>query len=88
MYQLYSQSGCIFECKMRLGKTKTLGACTPWFYPSPDTNMCDPWQTQIFLSAVLDGGAAKTCGHCLPDCESVTLDITQNRPESRHTDLS
>ena len=24
---------------------------------SADTNMCDPWQTQIFLSAVMDGGA-------------------------------
>ena len=32
--QLYSQSGCIFECKMRIGKAKTMGGCTPWFYPS------------------------------------------------------
>ena len=59
MYSLYSQSGCIFECKMRLGKSRTVGGCTPWFYPSADTNMCDPWQTQIFLSAVLDGGAGQ-----------------------------
>ena len=34
MYQLYSQSGCIFECKMQIGKEKTFGGCTPWFYPS------------------------------------------------------
>ena len=60
MYSLYSQSGCIFECKMRLGKAKTVGGCTPWFYPSKDTNMCDPWQTQMFLSAVLDGGAGQS----------------------------
>lgn len=79
MYQLYSQSGCIFECKMRIGRAKTRGGCTPWFYPTRgksvvmtrppstssllliyimlDTNMCDPWQTQIFLSAIMDGGA-------------------------------
>ena len=34
MYQLYSQSGCIFECKMRIGQSKTEGGCTPWFYPT------------------------------------------------------
>ena len=34
MYQLYSQSGCIFECKMRIGQAKTEGGCTPWFYPT------------------------------------------------------
>ena len=86
MYQLYSQSGCIFECKMRLGKTKTLGGCTPWFYPSPDTNMCDPWQTQIFLSAVLDGGAAKTCGHCLPDCVSTVYSSSVSATPLRRCD--
>ena len=79
MYQLYSQSGCIFECKMRIGQSKTEGGCTPWFYPtrgelSPvdyqnkltyitnivsDSNMCDPWQTQVFLSAVMDGGSGE-----------------------------
>ena len=78
MYQLYSQSGCIFECKMRIGKAKTFGGCTPWFYPTrgrfrirrinhnhhftklmTDSNMCDPWQTQVFLSAVMDGGSGE-----------------------------
>ena len=54
MYKLYSQSGCIFECKMRIGKAQA-GGCTPWFYPTKNTNMCDPWQTQIFLSAIMDG---------------------------------
>ena len=68
MYSLYSQSGCIFECKMRLGKAKTVGGCTPWFYPSKDTNMCDPWQTQMFLSAVLDGGAGQS-SLCSVSCE-------------------
>ena len=24
-----------------------------------DSNMCDPWQTQIFLSAVMDGGSGE-----------------------------
>ena len=86
MYQLYSQSGCIFECKMRLGKTRTLGGCTPWFYPSPDTNMCDPWQTQVFLAAVLDGGAAKTCGHCLPDCVSTVYSSSVSATPLRRCD--
>ena len=50
MYQLYSQSGCVFECKMRLGQARTVGGCTPWFYPTKETNMCDPWQTQVSTS--------------------------------------
>ena len=33
-HRLYSQSGCVFECKMRMGRAKTIGGCTPWFYPS------------------------------------------------------
>ena len=32
--RLYSQSGCVFECKMAMGRAKTIGGCTPWFYPS------------------------------------------------------
>ena len=39
---------------MRIGKAQA-GGCTPWFYPTKNTNMCDPWQTQIFLSAIMDG---------------------------------
>ena len=39
MYQLYSQSGCIFECKMRIGQSKTEGGCTPWFYPTRGEQM-------------------------------------------------
>ena len=80
MYQLYSQSGCIFECKMRIGQAKTFGGCTPWFYPTRgemrtrennyyftklDSNMCDPWQTQVFLSAVMDGGSGKQMANIL-----------------------
>ena len=101
MYSLYSQSGCIFECKMRLGKARTVGGCTPWFYPSADTNMCDPWQTQTFLSAVLDGGAgqfserfltsdfsslAKSCGHCLPDCVSTVYTSSVSATPLRRCD--
>ena len=37
-----------------------------------DKNMCDPWQTQIFLSAILGGSAGRGCAHCLPDCVSTT----------------
>ena len=37
-----------------------------------DTNMCDPWQTKIFLSAILGGSSGPGCAHCLSDCVSTT----------------
>ena len=48
--------------------------------------MCDPWQTQIFLAAVLDGGAAKTCGHCLPDCVSTVYSSSVSATPLRRCD--
>jgi len=69
MHKLYSQSGCTFECKLAVGREMT-GGCTPWYYPSLDTNICDPWQTKIFLEAIFGGVTADKCSHCLPDCES------------------
>merc|ERR1719350_2591913 len=39
LHRLYSQSGCTFECKLAVGREET-GGCTPWYYPSSDTNIC------------------------------------------------
>ena len=48
--------------------------------------MCDPWQTQVFLAAVMDGGAAQTCGHCLPDCVSTVYSSSVSATPLRRCD--
>ena len=31
------------------------------YYPSKDTNICDPWRTQIFLQAIFGGVSPERC---------------------------
>ena len=38
LFRLYSQSGCVFECRLQYGRSILEAAgCTPWFYPSLGT---------------------------------------------------
>ena len=80
-YKSYTFSNCMFECSIKAAQAEL--QCSLWFLPHP-TGMviCDPWAGFQF-SAILESGGGD-CAHCLPDCESVTLDITQNR-QSPHT---
>jgi hypothetical protein len=40
IYRRYSQSGCVFECRLQYGRSILEGAgCTPWFYPSLGTSI-------------------------------------------------
>ena len=83
-YKSYTFSNCMFECSIKAAQA--LLKCSLWFLPHPSGMViCDPWSGFRF-SAILESGGGE-CGHCLPDCESVTLDITQNRPESTQSDL-
>ena len=36
------------------------------YYPSKDTNICDPWRTQIFLQAIFGGVSPERCQHHPP----------------------
>ena len=82
-YKDYTFSNCMFECSIKAAQAQL--RCSLWFLPHP-TGMviCDPWAGFQFAAILESGGG--DCGHCLPDCESVTLDITQNRPQSSHPD--
>ena len=78
-YKDYTFSNCMFECSIKAAQA--LLKCSLWFLPHPSGMViCDPWSGFRF-SGILESGGGD-CGHCLPDCESVTLDITQNRPQS------
>lgn len=82
-YKSYTFSNCMFECSIKTAQA--LLKCSLWFLPHPSGMViCDPWSGFRF-TAILESGGGK-CGHCLPDCESVTLDITQNRPQSIEPD--
>ena len=36
------------------------------YYPSKDTNICDPWRTQIFLQAIFGGVSPERCHYHPP----------------------
>ena len=79
-YQSYTFSNCMFECSILQAQTEL--QCSLWYLPHP-TGMviCDPWAGFEFTK-ILNSGDGE-CGHCLPDCESVSLEVRQNRAELR-----
>ena len=82
-YRSYTFSNCMFECSIKKAQAEL--SCSLWYLPHP-TGMviCDPWSGFEFSKILARGGGE--CGECLPDCESVTLDVRHNRAELRDCD--
>ena len=82
-YKSYTFSNCTFECSIKAAQSQL--SCSLWYLPHP-TGMviCDPWSGFEFTKILASGGGE--CAHCLPDCESVTLDVRQNKARLRDCD--
>ena len=75
----YSQPACLFECGLSWAASSSGLTCLPWFFPplnpSPSAEICDPWDTQIFLAA-LRRAPRSSCTQCLPDCQTTTYTVS------------
>ena len=55
VYNVYSQSNCIFECSIEYAQQRMLDmlntSCIPWYYPSVDSEITfrNPWQMDDFF---------------------------------------
>ena len=60
VYNVYSQSNCIFECSIEYAQQRMLDmlntSCIPWYYPSVDSEITfrNPWQMDDFFYYMFD----------------------------------
>ena len=76
IYRQYSREACILECS--LGKAASRCGCTPWNYPSVETedtgNICDVFGNFCFAEAMEEVTTNNTC-QCPKNCRSVTYSL-------------
>ena len=92
LFQIYSQSNCIFECLLKIVQTKATetqnltSPCIPWYFPfSGDvTQVCDPW-TSNYIESIWNL-SNDSCSSCLPDCNVYNYKYSLSQEPFRQCD--
>ncbi len=85
VHNIYSQSACLFECKLK--NAARLCKCSAWDYPriEPSTDIClNKTMAQCFQDIMANDIYGSDCD-CLNDCEHVTYNMDLHVSSLRNT---
>ncbi len=85
LFNIYSQSACMFECKLKLAIMEC--NCSAWDYPrfDPEANLCLGSEANLCFHNVLEAETLNNeCG-CLNDCEYVNYEVDIHVTTLQHT---
>lgn len=82
LFQVYTQSACIYECRVKRAHAKA--GCIGWEHPhlvladGSFTKVCDRTNRGVFSDAYRSSEGVGGCG-CLADCEKVSYSYSTSQ---------